>query len=189
MSFDIIGYHGTNSQFVASIKKENFRKSEQDNDWLGYGVYFFIEGISEPVTNAIEWARNQAYDKGKYRYERLSVLQSQILCDKDAVLNVTESEGLKAFNALRGKILEKHQKSFGFNRDIRNDNRVIWNAVAEYMELDAIIHNLYIKDCFQRRKKIDSNVPNTTVLCVKEPQSIVLNTIVEIVEEEVHNEH
>lgn len=45
------------------------------------------------------------------------------------------------------------------------------------MSLDAVIHNLYIKDKIQRIKRIGSNVPNTTVLCVKVPTSIVRESI------------
>jgi chemotaxis methyl-accepting protein methylase len=104
-------------------------------------------------------------------------------------LNVTETEGLRIFNALRRTLIEKHMKSFSLNRNVKNDNKVIWNAISEYLELDAIIHNLYIKECYQRRKRVDSNVPNTTVLCVKETHFIRRESICEIVKEEVQNEH
>tara|TARA_R110002167_G_scaffold57840_8_gene163888 strand:- start:123579 stop:124145 length:567 start_codon:yes stop_codon:yes gene_type:complete len=186
MSFAITGYHGTSSDSVANILLENFRKSENDDEWLGFGVYFFIEGITDPIANAIEWARNQAYDKGVYLYDDLSVLESNIVCNRDAVLNVTETEGLKVFNALRETLIQKNRKIFNsHNRNNRHDNKVLWNAISEYLDLDAIIHNLYIKDCYQRRKRVDSNVPNTTVICVKAPHLIRLESICEIVKEGV----
>lgn len=186
MSFQIQAFHGTNSELVANIKQSNFRKSEKKNEWLGFGVYFFVEGITEPIANAVEWATNQSYHSEGYRYDSLSVLESTVVCDKNAVLNVTENEGLKVFNELRDVLNEKHKKSFkNTSRDLSQDNRVIWNAMSEYLSLDAIVHNLYIKDCFQRRKKVNSNVPNTTVLCVKDPKFIRLDSITEIVKKEI----
>ncbi|WP_428353234.1 hypothetical protein [Methyloprofundus sp.] len=45
------------------------------------------------------------------------------------------------------------------------------------MKLDIIIHNLYIKNKTQRIKKIASNTPNVTVMCVKDVANIDIDTI------------
>lgn len=53
---EYIAYHGTNSECVESIERIGFRPSSSDTEWLGSGVYFFVEGSFCPLTNAREWA-------------------------------------------------------------------------------------------------------------------------------------
>lgn len=175
MTHDVVGYHGTNSNLVESIVADSFRKSENDDEWLGHGVYFFVEGISCPITNAGEWAKNQAFSRKGNRYDRYTVLEAVARCNR--LLDATTVEGLQAFEEVRQKILEKHDEHFVKGRVIQNDNCVMWNLVARLMGLDAVIHNLYIKNRMQRIKQVQSNVPNTTVLCVKNPDSIDSETI------------
>ncbi|NWO06619.1 MAG: hypothetical protein HLX50_13300 [Alteromonadaceae bacterium] len=175
MVFEYYGFHGSDFENFEGIRSENFKESENEDEWLGYGVYFFIEGISDPEENAAEWARNQAFHNGVYTYERYVVCKAKIRCSK--VLDATNIEGLKAYNTLRNKIIQKHDEYFQANRKLRTDDRVMWNLVAQMMSLDAVVHNLYIKDRVQRIKRISSNVPNTTVLCVKVRDCIVDETI------------
>lgn len=55
MSCDpFVGYHGTLSDRVASIKKTGFRHSGKPIEWLGAGVYFFTE-----FSDAAYWARQE----------------------------------------------------------------------------------------------------------------------------------
>ncbi|EII2984489.1 hypothetical protein V8050_002925 [Vibrio parahaemolyticus] len=183
MTIEYTGFHGSDFDNVKSILAENFRESENNDEWLGYGVYFFVEGISEPKENAIEWARNQSYANGKLKYDKYAVFKAKVVCDR--VLDTTNTQGLAAFNTLRNALIKKHDDCFQKNRDFRSDDRVMWNLVAQTMKLDAVVHNLYIKDRVQRIKKIGSNVPNTTVLCVKVPTSIVRETIEVVCDGEV----
>lgn len=175
MKYEYVGYHGTDSDCVADIKKDNFRISQNDDDWLGYGVYFFVEGISNPVENASEWAKNQAFHRGSYAYESFTILKATTRCN--AILDTTTTKGLQIYNKARELLIEKHNKYFYPGRKFQNDDRIIWNLVASFMELEVIIHNLYIKNKRQRILKIGSNVPNTTVMCVKEPTFIDKSTI------------
>lgn len=130
-----------------------------------------------------QWARNQSYANGKLKYDKYAVFKAKIVCDR--VLDTTNTQGLAAFNTLRNALIKKHDDCFQKNRDFRSDDRVMWNLVAQTMKLDAVVHNLYIKDRVQRIKKIGSNVPNTTVLCVKVPTSIVRETIEVVCDGEV----
>ncbi|EIV8492745.1 hypothetical protein [Vibrio vulnificus] len=175
MATEYIGFHGTDKKNIGSIKQANFIESTNDDEWLGYGVYFFVEGISDPLDNACEWAKNQAHSKEGLQYKEYAVLKVKSVCSK--VLDTTTIEGLKAFNKLREALIEKHDQHFTPNREQLCDNRVMWNLVSSQMNLDAVIHNLYIKNKTQRIKKIQSNVPNTTVMCVKVPHSIELGSI------------
>lgn len=186
MNIQFCGFHGSDLNCVNSIISENFRPSENDDDWLGHGVYFFIDGISDPKENAIEWAKNQAFKgRGEFLYDKYAVLKADIECTH--VLDTTNVEGLKAFNIMRKSVIQKHDQTFIPNRNIRYDDRIMWNLVAQMMELDAVIHNLYIKDKVQRIKKISSNVPNSTVLCVKMSTSIIQKSIKVVCDGEVRS--
>ncbi|BEI23104.1 hypothetical protein [Vibrio fluvialis] len=171
----IIGYHGTDSAVVSAIQQNNFKPSVGHTEWLGHGVYFFVDGISEPISEACEWAKNQAYKNGDYLYQDFSVLEAKVACSK--ALDTTTISGLKAYNQLRKKIISTHDKLFVYNRNTLCDDRVMWNLIADFMELQVVIHNLYIKDKVQRKKKINSNVPNCTVMCVKSSDYIDSNSI------------
>lgn len=175
MSFETVGFHGTDFSNVASIKENGFLESASETEWLGRGVYFFVEGIGCPKTNATQWAKNQSYDKQTRcnSYEKYGVIKVSIKYQR--FLDTTIAEGLNAFNMLREKIIAKHQNHFVPNRTKFSDDNFMWNMVALIMDLDAVKHNLYIKNCVQRRRKIASNVPNTTVLCVKKNERTYLS--------------
>ncbi|HHJ3200806.1 TPA: hypothetical protein ACQJO2_003346 [Vibrio parahaemolyticus] len=174
-STTITGYHGTDETNVDLIEKNNFKLSTNDREWLGHGVYFFVEGVSDPLNNACEWAKNQAYNKGNYAYENYSVIEVKVTCEN--VLDTTTIDGLKAYDALRNSIISKHDEHFLYNRDKLCDDRVMWNLIASFMEADIVIHNLYIKNKVQRKKRISSNVPNCTVMCVKSSNLIDSSSI------------
>ncbi len=165
-----IGYHGTDSTCVASIKANNFELSQKNNEWLGFGVYFFIEGIGCPITNASEWANNQAYSREGACYENYSVLSAPLTCTY--VLNASTLEGINAFNKVRDYALAKFPSFRSEFRDKYGDNRAMWNFVSKRLKLDAVIHSLYIKHKLQRVRNIASNVPNSLVLCVKDNKYI-----------------
>ncbi|MFT6927580.1 MAG: hypothetical protein ACJAZP_003217 [Psychromonas sp.] len=179
-SINYVGYHGTDSTRVASIQANNFNSSQNKNDWLGYGVYFFIDGIGCPLENACEWAINQAYHKGSYIYDEYSVLKTNIECLK--VLDVTEKEGNKVFHILKKVMIDKNPNIFDRYRDTSEDNRLIWNFISKQMDLDVVINSLFIKHKEERRKKIQLNVPNSLVLCVKKRELIDSDKL-ELVEE------
>lgn len=110
------------------------------------------------------------------------MLQAKTTFDKH--LDVRKDKDLIAYNTVRERIIEMHDANFQKDRDKKCDDCVMWNMVAKYLKLDVVIHNLYIKNKQQRIKKINSNVPNTTVMCVKKPCLIDQQTIKEVVQEE-----
>ncbi|WP_305909590.1 hypothetical protein Q9L42_004655 [Methylomarinum sp. Ch1-1] len=172
-----IGYHGTSEECADKILDTNFKPSENPDDWLGYGIYFFVDGISDPINNAKEWATNQAWNgrSNPPLYPRYTVLSAEV--HGKNVLDTNKQEDLKAFNQVRDKLLEIHDKHWKRNRKLEEDNRILWNMVADFMKLEIIIHNLYIKTKRQRQYRIKSNVPNVTVMCVKNSANICTNTM------------
>lgn len=172
---DYEGFHGTDSKNQQSILELNFTVSANEDDWLGTGAYFFINGISDPAADARNWAKLQAYDKriGQKTYHRYAVVKAKITVQN--VLCLDESDGLIAYNAYRNHLIEKMKK----NRikpkvgAIRNDCEVC-NHILNNSDFDAIINLEYIKlDEWSRRAQYSSRVPTCRIMSVKEPSTSI----------------
>jgi len=176
-SREFVGYHGTNSKYVSDIYKHNFKISKNAGEWLGYGAYFFIEGVSCPIKTAREWALNEAYKDLNYKY--YSILKVKAV--GETIFDLTTIDGLRKFNELRNQIIKKYNTYFYKNRNFYEDDRVILNLMIKWMNIDILISNLYIKTKKQRISKIYSRIPNVTVMLVTEPKkSIELSSIKKI---------
>jgi hypothetical protein len=173
-----IGYHGTNYENVESIIKHGFHVSDNADEWLGHGIYFFTEGISDPIENAKEWAINQAWDKEnkRYCYKKYAVLKVEVSGER--VLDLTTENGLRSYNEMRNLLIHKYESLFHRDRNISEDNCKMSNLIVDAMNLDILINRLYIKNGIQRKLRLVSNVPNTTVMVVIKPESIVSIKIV-----------
>ena len=92
---EFTGYHGTSKENAAKIIESKFLPSENHDDWLGYGVYFFIEGISCPIKNAKEWAINQAWNKQNrtHKYSHYSIVKTIVNVSEERLLDLTTSIG------------------------------------------------------------------------------------------------
>lgn len=165
---EFTGYHGTSEESAAQIIKSKFLPSENHDDWLGYGVYFFIDGISCPINNAKEWAINQAWDKNNKanKYARYSIIKTTVKVSEAKLLDLTTPAGLDGFNQVRNHLIHVHRKSFQKRREYADDDRKICNMAISMMKVDVLISNLYIKTKIQRIKNINSNIPNVTVMLV-----------------------
>jgi hypothetical protein len=174
---EYIAYHGTNSDNLESIKKNGFQPSFSHNEWLGSGVYFFIEGAFCPITNARNWAISGAWDKkfGKYTYSNYTILMT--IVGGDRVLDLRNEEDLKLFDELRTHILNRYEIEKSKFRLNMHPDTFLCNAIATSMKLDILIQNFYIKTKDQRIKRFHSRVPNCTVLCAKESAKIELEHI------------
>lgn len=169
------GYHGTSEERANSIIKSSFIPSENHDDWLGYDVYFFIEGISCPLSNAKEWAINQSWDKKNKRnkYKIYSIIEARLTISEAKLLDLTTKEGLEGFNKVRDHIISKYNHFFQRGRDTADDDQKICNMTIKIMCLEALISNLYIKNKVQRTKIINSNIPNVTVMLVVKPKTCI----------------
>jgi hypothetical protein len=180
---EYIAYHGTSSECVESIKNNGFKPSISHNEWLGCGVYFFIDGSFCPITNAREWAKNSAWDKQekKNTYTNYSILKVSVSGER--ILDLRIEEDLRIFNLMREHILKRYEEEKNnFERKPHPDT-FLCNSITKSMKLNILIQNLYIKTKYQRINKIDSRIPNATVLCAKESANIELANIEEIEKE------
>lgn len=162
-----IVFHGTNHSSKEKILVENFKQSEAKNDWLGTGVYFFADGIGCPIEHSNNWC---LYQK-KFPPNQISVLQVKLDINQDHFLDATTYDGMEEFNKIRVELLNKHNKFFPKDRAFGEDNCKIWNIISELLDLHIVVNNLYICKISNNKRERDvelkSNVPNSTVLCVK----------------------
>jgi hypothetical protein len=70
----VIGYHGTRLSTALNIvsRKGRFKKSENDDDWLGHGVYFWEYGPQQALWWAERRRKRQGWD------EPIAILASMI---------------------------------------------------------------------------------------------------------------
>lgn len=56
-----LGFHGCDRQTVAAVVsgQQKLKKSENDYDWLGHGLYFW----EDSPARALQWAKEQARRK------------------------------------------------------------------------------------------------------------------------------
>lgn len=80
-------YHGTSVTAAANIRKEHhFRESRTDNEWLGWGVYFFAY-----EQHAQRWIKNRGLSPG-------TVLTVQLEYRDEELLDLDDPDQLEALN-------------------------------------------------------------------------------------------
>ncbi len=169
MTLSIDAFHGTSLHAAKEIEKTSYKESNKDNDWLGRGIYFFVDGISDPLTNACDWAIAEAKKKD---YEHFAVLRSNVEIEDDFLIDLTNQDGLAKFNIVKTKLFDRIFKEFD-SAELRKKIQVgehdcaMFNYIASTLKAHAIKHNLYIKNKKERKLNLKLNVPNTTVLCVR----------------------
>lgn len=58
------GFHGTDKNLFSKIKINNFNPSFGDDEWLGTGAYFFVDGLQDSSKDtAKNWAIASSWDK------------------------------------------------------------------------------------------------------------------------------
>ena len=174
-----IGYHGTTQDNANTIMATGFIPSQNHNDWLGHGIYFFIDGISCPKNNAEEWAKNQACDNDNkcYPYKTYSVIKAKVNVQKSKLLDLTTTDGLIVFNTIREYLINKLEKNFNRARDVNDDDQKICNLAISHLKLELLIGHFYIKNRTQRIRNIVSKIPNTTIMLVVKPELCDISSI------------
>ena len=164
-SISIEAYHGTSGEAAHSILSTSFNESVRQNEWLGHGIYFFVNGISDPLQNSIEWATAQAGKDAAGK--KIAVLKSFVDVDQDRLLDITDNEGLSFFNDIKEDLFEKIFGNLSLKIPSNQHNCILFNFMVHTLDAHAVKHNLYIKSVRERKLRLQLNVPNTTVLCIR----------------------
>lgn len=184
----ITGYHGTASQNVESIKRNNYSIREDEGHWIGNGVYFFINGYGQSCIDLAEkWAIAESWNNNerKYTYSLYSILKSNIYIYKDSVLNFRNHDSLELFNEYK----ENLKKTIDMHDYISelNDFKVIEHLKDKY-DIDIVIADVYIKFTKERIVRFKSRIPNCTIMSVSDENLINTDSIEEVKQGRVEDE-
>jgi hypothetical protein len=168
----VLGYHGTYAKSVDGILQSNFKESLRNRDWLGDGVYFFVDGIGSkhPSEYALLWAIDEAiYRPDKNNHKEVVVLEANILINRNKFLDLTVEEGLKLFNEFRDEIIKRISK-IGMKPSKHDyyDTDVL-KIMKEELKIEIVKLEAYIRFGVQREHKLFSRVPNVTIFAVNNP--------------------
>lgn len=166
-----VGYHGTDNANVDSILTGGMDPSLGDDEWLGDGTYFFIEGLSRtPEVQAEQWAIVSAWDSElrKNKYDKYSVLKADIDVDDEYFLDLTTAEGLEVFYYIKETLKRRLKRRSKPNRICFIDGIVINMSRNELSHrIDAVKGNVFIKLTKEDRiYRLQSRLPNCTIAAV-----------------------
>lgn len=79
----VYAHHGTSKERAGAILETGFKQSEDQVEWLGFGIYFFEDAPSR----AYQWG------KKKYPGEEVCILDAEIALER--CLNLLDPEGVE----------------------------------------------------------------------------------------------
>lgn len=173
MNKEYIAYHGTLLSKIDSISRTGtLMPSENDNDWLGPGAYYFIDGLNDPKHSAINWAVCVNWDKAKrqFKEDKVAVVKAAIKTPINRVFDLRDIAVVKQFHSIRSKFLEQEtrDKVMTIPRPVeRTYDSVLFDIIKKELNVSIFIGNFHIQlNIYERYFKLDSRVPNVSILCV-----------------------
>lgn len=169
MNVTLDGFHGTNLECVDSILNDGFKPSSGNREWLGDGVYFFVEGLSKtPENQATQWAIVSAWNNKKKAndYQEYAVLHGIITVEEDKYLDLTEADGIDVLNYIQesctAKLKTRNKKLHyidGYLINYARDTKLI--------DVEVVKGNFYIKLRKEDRQfDLSRRIANTTICSV-----------------------
>ena len=105
------GHHGTLESCFRLIEKEGFRCSKKNNEWLGWGIYFFAE-----YEDAQWWANNESLKKTK-RGQKPCVITALVKYKNNEYLDLDVRADKREFDKLAADLSAKLKVSLHFKTD------------------------------------------------------------------------
>lgn len=122
----LFGYHGTTRDSANNILlTNNFYVSEDDEEWLGPGVYFFENDIKQAYYYCI---------KAK-KYKSWAILKSKITAEK--IIDLIDTETFECFNEIAKEIKDRYWKRSD-RRPRKLLNSVILNIMYKANPYDVV---------------------------------------------------
>ncbi|MDG6128724.1 hypothetical protein NGA55_07050 [Lactococcus formosensis] len=181
MNKELLGYHGTDEEYLVLIRKEGFKKkfskSSFPND-LGFGAYFFVDRTKGEAQN-----NSKRYVlKYKRKYETPIVLEVPLKVSEDNILDFNERENLELledFARVNNSQIKKELRKYNSHtRSFKRGNLdgIVIDLFIEYFKIpaDVIVKDTFTK--FDDEYKI-SNFTNGREVCVKNTNVINLDDI------------
>ncbi|MBL0031071.1 MAG: hypothetical protein IPP27_02415 [Bacteroidetes bacterium] len=132
-------YHGTFLDHIEAIVDIGFQPSKNDDDWLGLGSYFFIDGLSDPKSSAMQWAICSSWDKQSNSFQEncIAVVKTELTAPKNSLFDLRIMDNAKKFHLFRQEWIQ-NKKSTKLADSKRPEQRTydaeILNNFREKME-------------------------------------------------------
>lgn len=174
-------YHGTSAKDASTIiSQQRFLSSMKDDEWVGHGVYFFINPLPSLVLpTAYDNARNWA----KYikKANSPAVLKSIVTIDRKRILDLRDEYDLELFNKFRLEIyLDARRRAYSNGLQLEEQflykQKLDCFSINELCKscdppLSAVIAKVFINFNAKRRYPV-SQFPNCTILCIRDTSLI-----------------
>lgn len=148
-----------------------------DAEWLGDGVYFFVDGLnSDTTTLATNWATCQAWDNisRTHKYKNYAVIESEIQVEEEEFLDLTVEEGVEILEYLTERYINKIK---GIGKSLSFYDGFLLNLARneKVFPLEVVKGNFYIKFEQARIHRINLRTNNCTICSVYDPSKILSN--------------
>ncbi len=160
-----IGYHKTLYIYVDSIKKDGFKPSNEEDDWLGFGVYFW-----DNIENAKWW------NVGTGSIMQRCIIKCELKCNMNQYVNLNED--MDKFELFCKKYMKEIQENNLPRPKFKNSNQ----KKKFFCDLYSTKHNLSILSCEFEHDII--NIAGFTIgrkkrrqICVRNPKLIQIISI------------
>lgn len=180
------GFHGTLASRVDSIRTSGIYPSDNPDDWLGEGTYFFIEGLDDPRTSAAQWARCKAWDKHDQEFDEstVAVIEAAITVEASAVFDLREPSNAQHFHRVRRRWLKSLVPRRSTHLPRPEKDRFDTDLLDQFKQengIAALIGDFHIQFSLRERHfRLDSRIPNVTVLCLSNGVSTAATEIVDV---------
>lgn len=170
--FRIEGFHGTLGCHVPGILEGGFRSSCRDDEWLGVGTYFFLDGLADPRVAALDWASWIAHSTPRTTPQDHEVAALKVLIEapNDRVLDLRTPERALDYQLQRRRWLAD---TFGNPRATsvrplrKSYDSAFMNAMKTTKGYDVVVAHMHMALTVQERFfRNESRIPNVTVACV-----------------------
>ena len=188
------GFHGTAASHVGSIKRGGIRASANSDDWLGTGTYFFIEGIADPRESAFEWARCKLWDKNVQRFvePKIAIVEVEIAVAEDSLFDLRDPQNARYFHEARREWLKAQVPPRSTTRprptpEEETFDTELLDAFKREHQIAVIVEDFHIQFSIRERHfRMDSRIPNVSMLCLSHPQLPWATTTIRSIDIEPH---
>lgn len=161
-----IGYHGTAKENAKNIiKKSHFNKSNNVDDWLGSGVYFYNTLDNAIMYNIKKYKkRHRKFPKYSELKEEYSILTSQISCKDDEIIDFGQIDELYKFLWAWLEVYDRIKDDERYKRLKFKDGYVINWLINEtsYFDNCKLLINVFFLDLTNHNKNINKIFQNKT---------------------------
>ena len=161
-----IGYHKTLYIYVDSIQKNGFKPSNAEDDWLGFGVYFW-----DNIENAKWW------NVGNNSVIKNCIIECELKCDMDQYVNLTnEMDKLESFCKEYMKEIRKNSYPRPNFKNSNQKKKYFCDLYCEKNNLSILSYDFRHDIINIAGFKIDTQ--KRRQICVRKPELIQILSII-----------